>query len=185
MSSGKQTGGDSFLEEVVRASGEKIEGCYQCQKCSGGCPVAYAMDILPHQILRHIQYGHRDKVLSSRTIWICASCYTCGVRCPNNVSIAKVMDTLRHLAIQGGVKLGEKDVPIFHSVFLDAIKSMGRVYELGLIFRFKSKTRDFLKDTELGWKMFRRGKIRLLPFSFKGKKEIREIFNVYEKGGRG
>ncbi|MFA4915771.1 MAG: 4Fe-4S dicluster domain-containing protein [Syntrophales bacterium] len=187
MNMDEQTGerGDSFLLEVVKASGEAIENCYQCQKCAAGCPVAYSMDILPNQILRHIQYGHREKVLSSKTIWICASCYTCGVRCPNNVSIAKIMDTLRHLAIQEGVKLGEKDVSTFHSVFLDSIKSNGRVYELGLIFNFKNKTRDFLKDRELGWKMFRRGKIKLLPPGFKGKKEIREIFNTYKKGSSG
>src|SRR3990170_8026178 len=89
---------NSFLSEVGQASGEKIQACYQCQKCSAGCPVAYAMDILPNQILRHIQYDHRGKVLSSKTIWICASCYTCSVRCPNNIDIAKIMDTLRNIA---------------------------------------------------------------------------------------
>jgi len=71
---------NSFLSEVINTSGETIDNCYQCQKCAAGCPVAYAMDILPNQILRHIQYGHRGRVLSSKTIWICASCYTCGVR---------------------------------------------------------------------------------------------------------
>jgi heterodisulfide reductase subunit C len=176
---------NSFLPKVVNASGETIDSCYQCRKCSAGCPVAYAMDILPHQIIRHIQYGHREKVLSSRTIWICASCYTCGVRCPNKVNIAGIMDTLRNMAIKAGGKFGEKNVPVFHSVFLDAIKKGGRVYELGLIVQLKAKTREFLKDTALGWKMFRRGKIRLLPPPFSSKKEIREIFNVCEKGKKG
>ncbi|MGZ3605566.1 MAG: 4Fe-4S dicluster domain-containing protein, partial [Thermodesulfobacteriota bacterium] len=116
-----------FLSEVIQASGEKIQACFQCQKCSAGCPIAYAMDILPNQMLRRIQYGHREKVLSSKTIWICASCYTCSVRCPNDIDIARVMDALRSLSIRSGAEPGEKDIPLFHSVFLDSIKSKGRI----------------------------------------------------------
>jgi heterodisulfide reductase subunit C len=171
-----------FLSEVTRASGEKIQACFQCQKCSAGCPVAYAMDILPNQVLRRIQYGHREKVLTSKTIWICASCYTCSVRCPNDIDIARVMDTLRSLAIRSGAAPGEKDIPLFHSAFLDSIKSKGRIHELSLILQLKSKTKDFFKDAGLGLKMFRKGKIKLLPSRFGGGKEIQEIFNAFEKG---
>jgi heterodisulfide reductase subunit C len=175
---------NSFLSEVARASGETLQACYQCQKCSAGCPVAFAMDILPNQVLRHIQYGHREKVLSSKTIWICASCYSCSVRCPNNIDIAKIMDTLRTLAMHSEFKPGEKDIPIFHSAFLDTIKSKGRIHELSLILQFKSKTKDFFKDAALGLKMYRKGKIKLLPSKFGGGKEIKEIFNAFEKGAR-
>ena len=173
---------NSFLFEVVQASGEKLQACYQCQKCSAGCPVAYAMDLLPNQILRHIQYEHRERVLSSNAIWICASCYTCSVRCPNNIDIAKIMDTLRHLAIRSGIQPAEKAIPLFHSVFLNTIQSKGRLHELSLILQLKLKTREFFKDAGLGWKMFRRGKIKLLPAKFSGGKEIREIFNTFAKG---
>ena len=173
-----------FLFEVVQASGEKLQACFQCQKCSAGCPVAYAMDILPNQILRRIQYNHREKVLTSKTIWICASCYTCSVRCPNNIDIAKIMDVLRNLAIRSGVEPGEKDIPVFHSVFLDTIKSKGRIHELSLIIQLKLKTKDFFKDAALGWKMFLKGKIKLLPSRFGGGKEIQEIFDEFEKGKR-
>ncbi|NWG04866.1 MAG: 4Fe-4S dicluster domain-containing protein [Syntrophaceae bacterium] len=172
---------NSFLSEVAQASGEKIQACFQCQKCSAGCPIAYAMDILPNQVLRHIQYGHREKILSSKTIWICASCYTCSVRCPNEIDIAKIMDVLRSLAIRSGIEAGEKDVPLFHSVFLNTIKSKGRIHELSLILGFKSKTRDFFKDAGLGWKMFRKGKIKLLPSRWGGGKEIQEIFKPVER----
>jgi heterodisulfide reductase subunit C len=174
--------GNGFLSEVVQASGVDLQACYQCQKCSAGCPVAEAMDLLPNQVLRHIQYGHRERVLGSSTIWICASCYTCSVRCPNDIDIARIMDTLRHMAIHSGVKPGEKDIPVFHSVFLDEIKSRGRIHELSFILKLKSKTRDFLKDAGLGWKMFRAGKIKLFPSTLRGGKEIKEIFNVFEKG---
>ena len=175
---------DAFLSEVTQASGVDLRACYQCQKCSAGCPVAGAMDLLPNQILRHIQYGHRERVLGSNTIWLCASCYTCSVRCPNDIDIAKIMDALRHVAVRSGSKPGEKDIPLFHSVFLDEIKAKGRIHELSLIFRFKSKTRDFLKDAGLGWKMFRLGKIKVLPSTFRGGREVKEIFRVFEKGER-
>ena len=173
--------GNAFLSEMVQVSGETIQACFQCQKCSAGCPVVEAMDLLPNQVLRHIQYGHREKVLGSKTIWICASCYTCSARCPNNIDMAHIMDTLRHKAIQSGVAPGEKDIPVFHSVFLDEIKSRGRIHELSLLLKFKLKTKDFLKDAGLGWKMFRLGKINLLPSAFSGGKEIKEIFNRLQK----
>src|SRR4030043_2088707 len=127
----------SFLSEIIAASGVSLQACYQCQKCSAGCPVVDAMDLLPNQVLRHIQYGHRERVLGSKTIWICASCQTCSVRCPNDIDIAKVMDTLRHLSLKSGLKAGEGEIPIFHSVFLDSIKATGRIHELSLILRFK------------------------------------------------
>ena len=173
---------NSFLEEVIKESNVDIRACYQCQKCSAGCPVVSAMDILPNQVIRQIQYGRREKVLGSRSIWICASCHTCSVRCPNDIDFAKVMDSLRHLALHSGINAGEKEVPVFHKAFLDSIKSTGRIHELSLILRFKLKTRDFLKDAGLGWQMFRRGKIKMLPQNFTGGKEVKEIFNAYEKG---
>lgn len=173
----------SFSDMVVKESGESILACYQCQKCSAGCPVAYAMDILPNQVIRMVQFGLRERVLSSHTIWICASCYTCSVRCPNDIDIAKVMDTLRHIALGSGIKPAERDVSIFHSVFLDSIKSRGRIHELGLILQFKAKTRDFMKDVSLGLRMFRKGKIKLFPSKFGGGREIKDIFGRYEKGG--
>ena len=172
----------NFLEEVVKASNVNLQACYQCQKCSAGCPVVAAMDIMPNQIVRQIQYGRREKVLASKTIWICASCHTCSVRCPNDIDIAKVMDTLRHLSLKSGLKAGEGEIPIFHSVFLDSIKATGRIHELSLILRFKLRTRDFLKDAVLGWEMFRRGKIKVMPQSFTGGRDIKEIFSAYEKG---
>jgi len=174
---------NSFLSEVLAESGENLQACYQCQKCSAGCPVAEAMDLLPNQVLRHIQYGHREKVLGSKTIWICASCYTCSVRCPNDIDIAKIMDTLRHLALRSGVAPGEKEIPLFHSVFLDEIKRRGRIHEISLLLKFKLKTKAFFKDAGLGWKMFRLGKIHLLPPPFRGGKEVKALFRNTEGPG--
>jgi heterodisulfide reductase subunit C len=140
------------------------------------------MDITPNQVIRQIQYGNREKVLGSRSIWICASCHTCSVRCPNDIDFAHVMDSLRHIALRSGIGAGEQSIPVFHQVFLDSIRGTGRVHELSLIVRFKMKTKDFLKDASLGWQMFRRGKIKLFPQGFRGGAEVKEIFSAYEKG---
>ncbi len=165
-----------FLLEVLTESRENLQACYQCQKCSAGCPVAEAMDLLPNQVLRHIQYGHREKVLGSKTIWICSSCYTCSVRCPNDIDIAKIMDTLRHLALRSRVRPGEKEIALFHTVFLDEIKRRGRIHEISLLVKYKLKTKAFFKDAGLGWKLFRLGKISLIPPTFRGGKEVRALF---------
>lgn len=172
----------SFVKEVARRSGEHPDDCYQCQKCSAGCPVAYEMDILPNQVMRYIQYGSQERLLASKTIWLCASCYACSTRCPNDIDIAKVMDTLRHLAYATGAKAGERDIPVFHRVFLDTIKYFGRIHEISMIALLKMKTRDFFKDGALGLKMFRRGKIKLFPSTWGGGKEIKSIFRAFEKG---
>jgi heterodisulfide reductase subunit C len=172
----------SFLDEVVKESGVEIRACYQCQKCSAGCPVVAAMDIVPNQVIRQIQYGRREKVLGCKSIWICASCHACSVRCPNDIDFAHVMDTLRHIALRSGVLAGEAEIPVFHRAFLDSIRSAGRVHELSLIVRFKLKTKGFLKDAGLGWQMFRRGKIKVLPPGVTGAKDVKAMFDAYEKG---
>ena len=88
-----------FLQKVEDISGQKIYACYQCGKCSAGCPMSDDMDILPNQIIRLVQMGE-DNVLDSKTIWLCASCFTCGVRCPRGIDISKVMEALRQLTLR-------------------------------------------------------------------------------------
>ena len=81
---------DSSLEtEVERRCGEKVRLCYQCGKCSTGCLFNFAMDILPHQVMKLIQYGQKDRLLRSHTIWLCAACETCTARCPNDIVVAR------------------------------------------------------------------------------------------------
>ncbi len=98
----------------------RVQDCYQCQKCSAGCPVAFAMDYKPNQIMQMVSLGMKERVLSCKTIWVCASCYTCSTRCPNDIDIAKVMDWLRQTAIREGVPPAEKEVALFHSTFLES-----------------------------------------------------------------
>ncbi len=153
-----------------------IQDCYQCQKCSAGCPVTFAMDYKPNQIMQMVSLGMKERVLSSRTIWVCASCYTCTTRCPNEIDIAGVMDHLRQDALREGVTPSEKEIPIFHSAFLESVRAHGRVHELGMMARYKMKTGKWFDDLKLGWKMFQRGKLKLFPSRVHQKKEIADLF---------
>jgi CO dehydrogenase/acetyl-CoA synthase alpha subunit len=81
----------NLISEVEEISGQKVSACFQCAKCTGGCPVIWAMDIHPHQVLRYAQLGLADELLHSKTLWICASCQTCDSRCPREVDIPKVI----------------------------------------------------------------------------------------------
>jgi heterodisulfide reductase subunit C len=162
-------------------TGINVQDCYQCQKCSAGCPVAFAMDYKPNQVMQMVLLGMKERVLSCKTIWVCASCYTCSTRCPNDIDIAKVMDWLRQSALREGVSPAEKEVPLFHAALLDSIRSHGRVHELGMMARYKMKTGKFFDDFKLGWKMFRKGKLKLFPSGVRKKREITELFRDLKK----
>ena len=165
----------SFLRQVEEAGGERISPCFLCFKCSSGCPLTFAMDILPHQAIRYVQMGLKDEVLRSSTIWLCASCETCATRCPNDVSIAYLMDTLRQMATREGVKPAQPDIASFHAAFVGEILSGGRVHEMTLIGRFKLRTRKWMQDMGLGWEMFRRGKLKLLPRRIRDRKWLKAL----------
>ena len=91
-----------LLSFVESHTGENISACYQCGKCSAGCPTAYTMDITPRQVMRGIQLGLRDKILDSSAIWVCVSCQTCSLRCPREIDIARIMESLRLLSQSEG-----------------------------------------------------------------------------------
>lgn len=171
--------------QVETLSGQKISTCYQCEKCSNGCPVTFAMDILPHKLMRLVNLGVLDEVLCSDTIWVCASCETCTTRCPNGIDIAHVMDTLRQMSRQEG-KVSQKNAPIFHNEFLASIKNHGRVHELEMITKYTLKSEGIgglLKQRDLGLKMLRKGKLKLVAGSTRSKKQVKDIFK--QARGRG
>lgn len=163
-----------------------VNECMQCAKCSAGCPVAFAMNILPHQVVRLCMLGAEDEVLSSRTIWICASCQTCSTRCPASIDIAGLMDALRKLARERGT-VAEKDVETFIRSFLKTVEKRGRVFELELIMRYNIGTGNLLKDAALGPVLFRKGRVSLKPHKVEDSGAIKRIFErakTFVRGGR-
>lgn len=166
----------TFAKQVKELSGVNFNRCYQCLTCTLSCPVVFAMDYTPNQILRMIQLGAKSEVLRSATIWLCASCETCATRCPNEVDIPRLMDTLHQMALQENIQGKETTVPAFHQVFLKSIRQWGRQYELGMLLELKLRVKDFFSDIGLGIKMFQKRKLSLLPARIRGYREIKTIF---------
>jgi len=101
-----------FIARVEELSGENVYACYQCGRCSAGCPVASEMDILPNQVIRLVQMGLADDVLHSKTLFLCASCFTCQSRCPKGIDMARVMEAVRHLLDPKGTDaFGPNEIP--------------------------------------------------------------------------
>ena len=155
--------GARFAAAVKLAANTDVNACFQCRKCTSGCPVAYAMDYTPAQIMHAVRLGLKDLVLNSSTIWLCAACETCVARCPQGVDIVKAMDALRAMCLSDGYKPKEQAIASFYKYSLNSIQLFGRLYELGVMGRLKLATREFKKDFRLGIGLFKRGKLKVIP----------------------
>lgn len=167
--------------EIYEKTAENVFLCYQCGKCTAGCPVAEEMDLKPNQVIRALQYGLKEDVLTSKTIWLCASCETCTTRCPQGIDIAHLMDFLREKSLHDGIRPALSVVPIFNQVALKGIERYGRLYELGSIIGFNLKSRQPLKDFDVGLKLIRKGKIKFLPERAKYPADLNKIIQEPER----
>jgi heterodisulfide reductase subunit C len=153
------------LAASVRAgSGENAYKCYQCKRCSTGCPVAGYANLHPAQIMRAVQLGLVDDVLASKFIWLCTGCETCTTRCPQSIDIAAIMDELKIIARRAGRV--RKNAPFANILDLNfkSMKRWGRLYEAELIMRDKvTRPSGMMDDVLMGLKMFAKGKIKVLP----------------------
>ncbi len=142
---------------------EKPSLCYQCGKCSTGCPISDSMDMLPHQVIHLLSLGMEERTLKLKTIWLCAGCYTCAVRCPNDIDVTAVMGALRQEALARGVDCPCPEVLTFHRNFLHDLGRRGRVHELRMMGEYNLRTGQPLHNASLAPKMFLKGRLSLLP----------------------
>ncbi len=166
----------SLLRLVEDLSQQAVQRCYQCDKCATGCPMLEQMDFSTNQLFRLMEIGAEDEVLGANTAWLCASCYTCSVRCPNQIDIAQVMDVVRTIAYERGYASPLERFTGFHELFLDIIRRRGRINEVSLMARFNTNPLDLLSQSKLGWTMFRKGRLKWPSPGVKDRKSLKRIF---------
>lgn len=179
-----QCNGSQLAAEVEARSGTPVRACFQCHKCSTGCPVGPDLDYLPSQIMRLVHLGLESEVLGSQAIWLCASCEACTTRCPQGIDIAAVMDALRIMAIDRQVTLPDSHGKQFNRSFLDSVRRHGRVFELGMMAFYKLRTGDLFSDMDKAPQMFAKGKLSLLPKRSRSAGEVKQIFRRAEEEER-
>ncbi|MFI5330940.1 MAG: 4Fe-4S dicluster domain-containing protein [Desulfobaccales bacterium] len=176
----------ALQERLPKETAASLSSCFQCKKCSAGCPLTFAMDLLPDRVIRLALLGQTETLLSCRTIWVCAACVTCSTRCPNGIDIAGVMDWLKEEALRQGKAISQPEVAAFHRFFLESLRRAGgRLSEVALMRRFtlfklwrRPQIKELWENSKLGWALFRRGRLRPVgPPALKGRGEIKEIFH--------
>ncbi len=176
----QKTCDSDFIKRVEEASEQEVSKCYQCGNCSASCNYTYVYDYPVNQIMRLIQLGQKDIVLKSRSVWLCAACQACTTRCPCNIEVARVMEALRVMSRDENV-VSLKDVQMFYDEFLKSVKMFGRVFETGLLPVFNLKSKRPFGDMDLAPQVLKKGKLHFLPSRIKGRKEVAEIFERFEK----
>jgi len=166
-----------FLDEVCSIpGGECINWCVQCGMCSASCPNVNKMDYSPRKIIALVRAGKRYDVLTSNSMWVCASCYLCTARCPKDVKITELMHTLERLALSHGLQNGGATAALYRA-FVDSIKCNGRVHELGMMMKFFLKTNPLaaLKILPVGLKLLLHGRMSIKPKKIKGTEQLKAM----------
>ncbi|TLU84663.1 MAG: 4Fe-4S dicluster domain-containing protein [Chlorobium sp.] len=179
---------DTLKHSLEESTGNNYNCCYQCGKCTAGCPAGSFMDNPPAKIMRLVQGGLIEEAMRSDALWYCVGCQTCTARCPQNMDIAATMDSLRELALEKDIVSDDKAkklVTAFHVSFLNNVRKYGRLQELSLVNSYKLRTRTFTQDVSSGVKMIMQGKINPLhniggKSSVKGRDQIEKIFAASE-----
>ena len=163
--------------------GEKIDKCIQCGTCSGSCPTSAVMEYGPREIIAALRAGMLDRVLKSNTVWLCASCYSCAVRCPAKIPFTDVMYELKRLGIKHGIYPQETTNAMMAKAFVDVVDKHGRNAETKLLRKYYFSTNPFkmIGQFKLIMKLLRRGRLEFIASKIKGIDGLRKIVAAAEE----
>lgn len=172
-----------FRRTVAERSGQNLGDCYQCGKCSGGCPVIADMTLSPNRVIRMVQLGLEEDALSNETIWYCAACGTCNGRCPMGIDIVSIMDTLRAMARARNVKLPPAGARVwtFYKSFLDCVRQFGRLSEIGLMGGYNINSGYLFTNVIKAPWFFLKSKIGIVPHTVRRTDRLERVFQRIEE----
>ena len=87
-------------EEILAISGVDPKKCMRCGKCSATCPAYDEMEYHPHEFVAMVEKGEIDKLMESKSLYLCMSCMACIQRCPRQVEPAKLVEAVRAAVIR-------------------------------------------------------------------------------------
>jgi heterodisulfide reductase subunit C len=165
----------SFRQQIEAISGFSTSVCFQCSKCSAGCPMAGMMDLKTAQVMHSIRLNREDVVLNSTAIWLCVGCETCSSRCPQQVEPAEAMNAARILALRRGIKPSVKEVGIYYNTFVGSMWLNGKIHDTSVAGVTSLLTGNIIADIPLALKLLMHGRIKLPPIPFTGSSGFRKI----------
>ncbi len=173
-----------FKNRVAELShGEKLYSCIQCGTCSAACPVSHYMDYTPRKIIQMVREGFKSEVLSSSTVWLCASCYACTQECPKGIKITDVMYALKREAISGGIYPKRFPSAVLAGSFFKQVLSFGRNSEGPLLLKMYMKTNPLMlfKNMKLGFKLWKTGRLSLKTEKTCKKGDLKKLLSDIDK----
>jgi heterodisulfide reductase subunit C len=178
---------EAFLAEVDRIpGGERLRRCIQCGTCTGSCPVSYAMDLMPREVMALFRAGDIESILRSRTIWVCASCYQCTTRCPSKIRVTDLLYALKRVAVDRRIFPRKFPVYVLSEAFVHQVKKYGRNHEMGLLRDYFLKTGPMrlLGRMGMAWALWRKGRLAWRPRRIRGLQELRRMIARAEEFDR-
>jgi heterodisulfide reductase subunit C len=176
--------GAELVAEVERRTGQKITDCYQCGRCTSTCAGSFAFDRPPHVLMRMLQLGRVEEAVASKTAQLCYDCMTCSSRCPMNIDVALIIETVNNLAHEMGIKYSIKSMWRFRSLFLKNVRRHGRLHEASLLTAYNFKSMQPSNDISLAPLILKKKKkFHFFPPRIKNRAEIRRIFDEIKDEG--
>ncbi len=172
---------------AAEPGGEQLWDCVQCGTCSAICPVSVYMDLTPRRIVGMVRAGFREEVLEATSPWICTSCYSCTVECPEGIRITDIMYIVKRMAMKSS-KHHRTAVPAIEEAFIRMVRKNGRLTEsrMGITLARKSGVRYAIGMIPIAWRLMRKGRLRLLHVERMGSPEsLRAVLAAVEVGRPG
>jgi len=171
----------AWAQEVASRPGcEGLFSCLGCGTCSGTCPLSIYMDLGPRRVIALVREGFREDALTSQTIWLCASCYSCDVECPCQIRLTDLMGSLKREAVRREIFPRRFPIPVLEQELCHAVSRHARSSEFWRVFRaaLRSNPLQMLTLIGTGWRLLRDGRL-----SF-GRKRFRNVRGFESKLAR-